>query len=299
MNTTEIITKLEALLDSTTPSHKKALIDKLNDLLGTAEEAPAPTTCPRCHGESFVKKGRTKTGQRYLCCGCERTFGTTTNKVLGMSKLDRSTWRDFVTCFVDGVSLRRSAKRCDVSVKPAFFMRHRVLENIEKNTSKPTIGEGKNAYIDETYFPLNYKGTTPIGRKPRKRGRSSGVRELSKNLVCVVMGTTSTGENFHQLAGCGALSKKRARLALGDVVQENAHINTDKASAYDGLFEKLGATHSSWDSQEDKGELSHPSTLSTPAQSVSCAVSTVLLLRTSPVTCPGCSGWTITARRTC
>lgn len=67
------------------------------------------------------------------------------------------------------------------------------------------------------------------------------------------MGTTSTGENCHQLAGCGALSKKRARLALGDLVKENAHINTDKASAYDGLFEKLGATHSSWDSPGGQG----------------------------------------------
>lgn len=251
-----MMTRLEELLNSAADQQKRGIVERLNALLGGEKITPAPTKCPRCHSESFVKRGRTTTGQRFLCRGCERTFGVTTNKVLGMSKLNRSTWQEFVTCFVDGVSIRRSAQRCGVSVKTAFFMRHRLLEIVEKSTPATTVGEGGSAYIDETYFPLNFKGSTPIGRKSHKRGKSSGVPGLSKNLVCVVMGTTSTGQNFHQLAGCGSLSKKRARLALGDVVKENSHINTDLASAYDGLFEQLGATHTAWDAKEDRGELS-------------------------------------------
>lgn len=256
MNATEIVTRLEKVLHNASQKQKRHLLDKLNALLADNDSTPIPTQCPRCQCPRFVKKGKTATGQRYLCQGCERAFGASTNKVLGMSKLEHSAWQEFVTCFVDGVTIRRSAQRCKVSVKTAFFMRHRLLEIIEKNHERAAIGGGVHGYIDETYFPLNYKGSTPIGRKAHRRGKSSGARGLSKNLACIVMGTTSTGESFYQLAGCGGLSKKRARLALSDIVKENAHIHTDGAAAYDGLFEQLGATHRCWDTKKERGRLS-------------------------------------------
>lgn len=99
-------------------------------------------------------------------------------------------------------------------------MRHLILELVEKALSKVTVGYKVADDVDETYFPLTFKVPTTIGRKPPKRGTSSGVKGLSNNLVCAVMGTTSTSDKIHQQAGCGFLSKKRALLALCEAVRE-------------------------------------------------------------------------------
>lgn len=75
------------------------------------------------------------------------------------------------------------------------------------------------------------------------------------------MGVTTTGATFHQLAGCGSLSKKRARTALGDIVKAGAHVSMDQAAAYDGLFRELRAEHDVFDSKKDRAELSPINTL--------------------------------------
>lgn len=206
MSARALIAQVSETLDSISDEERTHLIADLEKLLHRSAEPEKPTCCPRCFCEHIVN-----TGQRYLYKGCGRTFGAVTNKVLGRSKLDMSTWETFITCFIDGVTVRRSAERCGVSVKTPFFMRHRLLEIVEQALPEVVVSAGNIAVVDETFFPLNYKGSTPIGRKLKNRGKSAGKCGLSKEQLCVVMGVTSTGEVFHQIAGCGTLSKKRAR----------------------------------------------------------------------------------------
>lgn len=258
MKQTDLIAQVKETIGSVSPNERARLISELEQLLQEPEYEDVPKQCPRCEYEGIVKKGRTKTGQRYLCKGCERTFGHTTNKVIKSSKLPLETWKKFLECFIDGVTVRRSAQRCGVSIQTAFFMRHRVLELVEKHVKKVTVHKGTTAYIDETFFPVNVKGTTPPkGLKSKKRGGDNRrkIKSQSKANICVVMGVTSTGAIFHQIAGYSSLSKDDARLVLGDIVQPGATIVTDKGAGYVTALKELGATHHAYDSRKGRKEL--------------------------------------------
>lgn len=91
---------------------------------------------PSLRTRGHCEKGAHQTGQRYLCKGCNRTFGHATNKVIKSSKLPLETWKKFLECFIDGVTVRRSAQRCGVCIQTAFSMRHRVLELVENTLRK-------------------------------------------------------------------------------------------------------------------------------------------------------------------
>ncbi|QDZ43060.1 IS1595 family transposase [Corynebacterium sp. sy039] len=256
MTTTDIINQVKEIISTVTPEERQHLIEQLEQLFHEPEYGEILSQCPRCECDSVVRKGTSKGGQRYLCKGCQRTFGHSTNKVLKTSKLSLETWRKFAECFIDGVSVRRSAERCGVAVATAFFMRHRVLELVEKNAKKVTVNRGNLAYIDETFFPINYKGAAvPDGVKAKKRGGLRKGKSQSRLLVCVVMGVTSTGSIFHQIAGYSSISKNTARLALGDIVTSGCTVITDKGSGYVSALEELGATHRAYHSKDDRGKL--------------------------------------------
>lgn len=251
-----IISQVKEVIETVTPEERQRLIEQLEALLKEPEQEEALSQCPRCECDFIVKKGKTKSGQRYLCKGCNRTFGHSTNKVLKASKLPLETWKKFAECFIDGVTIRRSAERCGVTVATAFFMRHRVLELVEEHVKKITVNKGNTAYIDETFFPINFKGAElPEGLKPKKRGTDKHKKSQFKTLICVVMGVTSTGDVFHQIAGYNSISGDAARAVLGDIVKSGSTVITDKASGYVSALKELGATHKAYDSRFGRGDL--------------------------------------------
>jgi transposase-like protein len=96
--------------------------------------------------------------QRYLCRSCTRTFTSRTNKVFATTELDRATWMRFAECHVGVLPLRESTERCGVSLKTAFFMRHRILECTSKNMSAFRSAAGDGMEIDECYLRESFKG---------------------------------------------------------------------------------------------------------------------------------------------
>ena len=99
--------------------------------LGGGDGEGDPRSCPRCECAHVVKRGRDASGsQRRLCRGCGRSFTSATNAVFATTKLDRDVWMRFAQCHIDLLTLRESAERCGVSLKAAFFMRHRILEAV-------------------------------------------------------------------------------------------------------------------------------------------------------------------------
>ncbi|QDZ42440.1 transposase [Corynebacterium sp. sy039] len=95
----------------------------------------------------------------------------------------------------------------------------------------------------------------PDGIKAKKRGGLRKSKSQSGLLICVVMGVTSTGNIFHQIAGYSSISKDTARLALGDIVKDGSTVITDKGSGYVSALKELGATHKAYDSKANRGEL--------------------------------------------
>ena len=205
------------------------------------DEGDPDRRCPRCGCDVFTKRGKDDAGrQRYLCKGCSRSFTDATMKVFSTTKLDKSVWMRFVECHVDMVPLRDSARRCGVSLKTAFFMRHRLLEALYKRLPSFQVESGCGAELDECFFRESFKGnhgrsSTGIPRKARKRPQSSDNNEK----ICVLTGINDAGDIFYEVAGRGGLSEDAARIILSDKLAKGAIISTDGAHVYKKVLASL------------------------------------------------------------
>ena len=89
--------------------------------------------CPVCLSDNVCKNGHCFTGrQRFLCIDCRKTY-TNQNTIsrLKYTKLTMDVWRKFLECQVSGLSIRDSAKICDVSIPTAYRMRSCLLSIID------------------------------------------------------------------------------------------------------------------------------------------------------------------------
>lgn len=203
--------------------------------LGGGDGEGDPRSCPRCECAHVVKRGRDASGsQRRLCRGCGRSFTSATNAVFATTKLDRDVWMRFAQCHIDLLTLRESAERCGVSLKAAFFMRHRILEAVFRCIPSFRAQSGMGVEMDECYVPECFKGNrrnsecASIPRKPRKRTEPCDLRER----ICILTGINDAGDIFYEIVGRGEMSERRATEALSGRIGSGAIVATDGANAY-------------------------------------------------------------------
>ena len=215
----------------------KRLIDEEFFALAIAESGDEPArdvTCPRCGSDHVVKRGMDARGeQRYLCRRCSRTFTSRTNRVFATTKLDRATWMRFAECHVDALPLRECSERCGVSLKTAFFMRHRVLECIAQSMPAFRSAAGDGMELDECYLAESFKGnrknaTCGIPRRARHRSGPQDWRER----ICILTGINDAGDMFFEMTGRGNMSEEQAGRFLAGKVASGAIVSTDKANSY-------------------------------------------------------------------
>jgi transposase-like protein len=140
-----------------------------NEAIARIEQrfAAAPT-CGHCGATRFGKWGMASGFKRYKCKaeGCERTFNAMTGTPLAQLHR-RDGWMDYARALVDGVSLRKAAKRTKVCLDTSFRWRHRFLQAAED--VQPAKVEGI-VEADETFFLTSAKGSRKlVGRAPRRR----------------------------------------------------------------------------------------------------------------------------------
>ena len=80
--------------------------------------------------------------KRYKCKGCNKTFNALTGTPLANLK-HRDRWLAYAKALVDGVSLRKAAKRARIDLTTAFRWRHRFLQ-VPKTTKKPPPSPGSS-----------------------------------------------------------------------------------------------------------------------------------------------------------
>ena len=225
--------------------------------------------CPKCGCERSVRRGRDAAGrQRYRCGECGASFTAASGGVLSNSKLPAAAWQRFAECFVDRLSLRECACRCGVSLKTAWFMRHRVLEALWKHMPCFQVREGCGAVVDETFFNENLKGNHSkaagfkMPRPSRRRGGQNHTRGISHDLICVLTGVNDAGDFFFDVACRGRLSGSTAYGLLKGRVEQGAIISTDRLQSYVPALRELGvACHGAFDSKTQKGPLNPINTL--------------------------------------
>jgi len=147
------------------PNERLAAIDELQKLIDRerlsilGSELRAEISCPHCGGKDIVKRGKDKLGkQMHWCKGCGKRFNNPGGNLLSRSKLEHDKWMIFAECFVDRRPLRKCAADCDVSLKTAWFMRHRVMEMIKKSMPAFEVRAEYGLQLDEAFLEESFKG---------------------------------------------------------------------------------------------------------------------------------------------
>ncbi|HCW52290.1 MAG TPA: transposase, partial [Clostridium sp.] len=72
--------------------------------------------CLHCHNTHFIKHGKYKGIQRYMCSKCGRTFSSTTNSLWYYSKKDSNIWVKYIELFLQRKTLRKCAAELKINL---------------------------------------------------------------------------------------------------------------------------------------------------------------------------------------
>lgn len=186
-------------LDSLTHNQRKKLLDQLtyNPELESLQLVEAQTqkqaNCPHCHSSRLQRWGKSHDLQRYRCKSCFKTFNALTKSPLSQLHY-KEKWLLYSQCLLEGHSIRKAAKICDIDPKTAFRWRHRFLSSPAHNKTKKMTGIVE---ADETSFTENCKGSRSIQhRQPKKRGQSSRQKTGDRVPVLMVRDRSGTEADF-------------------------------------------------------------------------------------------------------
>lgn len=240
------ISEREKLIDfisaNSSPSDFKFVVNrKLADVI----------VCPYCgaKGKGVCKNGVHSNGRpRFICNHCDKQFSATTKGVLYYSKKDFSVWKEFISCFLHGFSVRKSAEICGINKNTAFLWRHKVCDSLVGIMNGVTMNGIVEA--DETYFRVSYKGNRQafkngsVDRKKRKRGTSilhkDRKRGLSREQVCVPCAINRNGLSVSKISGLGKASYNGISAVIASHISKGSILCADGATAYDSLAYKNG-----------------------------------------------------------
>lgn len=226
-------------------SHTDQLINSIRDLSEAAVERLLAVviemlkienvtieSCPYCGSVHFVRFGKKRGKQRYLCNECRRTFVTTTNTILSMSHYPASVWKEVISDTLNGDAIEFTAKRLLLSHACVFDMRHKFLLALQDMMDSDPVVLESVCELDETFVLECYKGKElPVdaGRKPRKHGAKAQKRGISNEYICINTGVQRDG-------GVVAVAVNRAKPDNSELEQVYAgHIGTDALLLCDGL----------------------------------------------------------------
>jgi len=111
--------------------------------------------CPHCGSHRVVSKGNYKERKRYLCRHCGKSFNNLTKTPFsGIHNLEKV--EQYLSCMVNGDSIRKAADIVEVSVTTSFHWRHKLLSALN-NLPSPRMKNVKE--IMELKLPYSNKGS--------------------------------------------------------------------------------------------------------------------------------------------
>lgn len=197
-------------------------------------------TCPRCQSVRVRRWGKERTGtQRYRCLPCARTFNDLTHTAMAGTHRPEK-WPAFADTMRDGLSTRRAGTRVEVNHKTAWRWRHKVIAFLAPITPRPLSGIVE---ADEMYFRRNFKGSTPVGRRARKRGTKSGSRRgLGTDKVPVVVARARSGDT-RTVVLAGASTAVALTAVFRPILRPDVTLCTDGSSPMRLAAQALGVQH--------------------------------------------------------
>ena len=237
------ITELKTLINSLSPADKQELVSLLSsseaapsDLLSSIQEARFADGlfCPKCGcTTNIVRNGKYKDKQRFLCRNCKSTFTCTKDTILHRTHKPLEIWKTYLECMASGLTIRKIAKICNISVPTAFYWRHKILDGLRSKMDKDSNKLSGVIESDETYFQVSYKGQKKdLPRESKVRGTKATKRGLSDEQVCVVCGVDRQNTSLAKVSNLGKVSANDLnRIYIGRVERESIFC-TDSEKSY-------------------------------------------------------------------
>jgi transposase-like protein len=198
----------------------------------------ADPTCGHCGARSIGAWGTSGNGFKYKCKCCSKTFTALTGTPLsGLHKRDR--WVEYARTLVEGISLRKAAKRCRIDLGTSFRWRHRFLTKPKGLKAKSVKGIVE---ADETFFRKSAKGSRKlVGRAPRKRGEKAKLGLSTDDYAPVLIVRDRNGATTDQkLADLEACT---IGAHLAPVVEGDAVLVSDGRAAYGAFAQERDLLH--------------------------------------------------------
>lgn len=196
--------------------------------------------CPHCNSEEVVRNGTHRGHQDYKCKSCSKHFSDQTCTPFRGTHYPEK-WLPFMEDMVNGLSIRRSARRLGVAASTVFTWRHKILAALMRMEMDDFEGLLE---VDETYFLYSEKGNKKIaGRKPRKRGGSAKKRGISREQVCVIVARDRTKQTLVKVACMGQVSKVKADILLKPYIGSVSAVCSDANSTWRCFAGDSGIDH--------------------------------------------------------
>lgn len=234
----EAYRQITTLLPSLSPEEQERLqkwlrtnpANSLTDLVQIKENQGI--ACPDCGGiKHLVKYGKTKDGvQRYHCKKCMTTFTPLSYTFLSNSKKDLSVWLSYIDCMTNGMTIRKAANYCGISVVTAFMWRHKILYILRMKLKRIKLREVVEA--DDTLFRESYKGNKPPNRESYKRGTSASKPGISEEQISVSTAIDRNGKVYGKISARGRSTAKEISRAIGARIDRDSVLCTDNDAAY-------------------------------------------------------------------
>jgi transposase-like protein len=200
---------LERNMDAS-PAHLEADTSSVASL---GRHKVAVTGCPHCGQADVVRWGKASGLPRYRCKACARTFNALTKTPLAKLRM-KEKWSSQADAMIDGVSIAKAARRCDVHYTTAFRWRHRFLAALSGDKPRTLSGIIES---DETFVLESFKGKrSGMPRKARKRGGTSAKRGRSAEQIPVIVARDRHGATTDAVRP--RLNRASIAAALGGVV---------------------------------------------------------------------------------
>ena len=219
---------------------KKRLIDNLKHSLYSEKNInfEGNIYCPFCKSKVFVKNGKLKERQRYLCKKCCKSFNSLSNTPVSYTKKDMGLWNIYLSFLIDGKSLRYCSKELKISLSTAFFWRHKLLDALRENYGTQEL-QGE-IQMDETYFRESFKGNHSksdfkMPRPAYKRGTAASKRGISREQVCVLTALDNNKRLLIEIATMGRPASNDLVRVLGQVIKRDSTLITDSLNSYKNL----------------------------------------------------------------
>lgn len=188
--------------------------------------------CPECGSpKAIVKYGFTNKGiQRYYCKDCDVIFTPLSYTFLSGTHKELADWLQYIHCMVEGYSLRKSAEYCGISLRTAFFWRHKILDILGQKLKRIKLRSIVEA--DDTFVRESYKGNKPVGREAYKRGEKASKPGLSQEQICISTAIDTNGNSYGKISARGHAKAKEINKAIGKQIKKDAILCTDNDSSY-------------------------------------------------------------------